>query len=160
MSLSSSVAGRLCVILLVGAGLTLAACGGSDNGGAGGTGAATAASAPSAAGYGGSPSTAASGSSSAAAGVLKLTAQESSGLSFDHASLSAKAGKVTLTLDNPSGNGSPHAIAIDGVASQGAIAQPGGTSTVTADLKPGTYTFYCPIGNHRAQGMEGTLKVG
>jgi uncharacterized cupredoxin-like copper-binding protein len=27
------------------------------------------------------------------------------------------------------------------------------------DLKPGKYTFYCPVGDHRAEGMEGTLTV-
>ena len=32
-------------------------------------------------------------------------------------------------------------------------------TSVTADLKAGTYTFYCPVGNHRAEGMEGTLTV-
>lgn len=30
--------------------------------------------------------------------------------------------------------------------------------TVTAD-KTGTYTFYCDVGNHRQQGMEGKVKV-
>ena len=31
------------------------------------------------------------------------------------------------------------------------------TSTASADLKPGTYTFYCRF--HKAQGMQGTLVV-
>ncbi len=31
--------------------------------------------------------------------------------------------------------------------------------TVPDDLEPGTYTFYCGIGNHRAQGMEGEITV-
>ena len=26
-------------------------------------------------------------------------------------------------------------------------------------IKPGEYTFYCPVGDHRAQGMEGKLTV-
>lgn len=30
--------------------------------------------------------------------------------------------------------------------------------TVTAD-KTGTYTFYCEVGNHRQQGMEGKLEI-
>ncbi len=30
--------------------------------------------------------------------------------------------------------------------------------TITAD-KTGTYTFYCDIGNHRQQGMEGKVEV-
>jgi uncharacterized cupredoxin-like copper-binding protein len=35
----------------------------------------------------------------------------------------------------------------------------GGTSTVTADLEPGTYTFLCTVDSHADQGMEGTLTV-
>ena len=31
--------------------------------------------------------------------------------------------------------------------------------TVPDDLAPGTYTFYCGVGNHRAQGMEGKITV-
>ena len=37
--------------------------------------------------------------------------------------------------------------------------QNGGTSTVTATLKPGTYTFYCSVDGHEAAGMKGTLTV-
>jgi uncharacterized cupredoxin-like copper-binding protein len=92
---------------------------------------------------------------------LTLAAAEDGGLSFTEKTLDAKAGSVTLTMDNPSGDQMPHAIAIegDGVDQDGEVAQPGGTSTVTADLKPGTYTFYCPVGQHRQNGMEGTLTV-
>lgn len=35
----------------------------------------------------------------------------------------------------------------------------GDSTTFTADLEPGTYAFYCSVGNHRALGMEGTLIV-
>lgn len=92
---------------------------------------------------------------------LKIAAQESDGLSWDKDTLSAKAGKVTITMDNPSSDSQPHAVSIEGgsVSQGGRIAQPGGTSTVTANLEPGTYTFYCPVGSHRQAGMEGTLTV-
>ena len=36
----------------------------------------------------------------------------------------------------------------------------GGSATLKVDLKPGTYELYCPIGNHKEQGMEGSLTVG
>jgi uncharacterized cupredoxin-like copper-binding protein len=93
--------------------------------------------------------------------ALKLTAEESGGLSFDHKQLSAKAGTVTLRMDNPGSNGTQHAIAItgNGVKSSGKIVSPGGISTVTAKLKPGTYTFYGPVPGHEAAGMKGTLTV-
>ena len=36
---------------------------------------------------------------------------------------------------------------------------PGGRTTLTVDLEPGEYVFYCSVGNHRAQGMEVTVTV-
>jgi len=106
-------------------------------------------------------STGASDAGAGAAAGLTLAATEEGGLGFDKKTLSAKAGTVTITMDNPSGDQMPHAIAIDGngVDEDGEVVQPGGTSTVSADLKPGTYTFYCPVGQHRQNGMEGTLTV-
>jgi uncharacterized cupredoxin-like copper-binding protein len=100
-------------------------------------------------------------SSSGATSKLTLAAAEDGGLSFTKKTLDAKAGSVTITMDNPSGDQMPHAIAIEGngVDQDGEVAQPGAKSTVTADLKPGTYTFYCPVGQHRQNGMEGTLTV-
>ena len=95
-------------------------------------------------------------------GRLALKAVESDGLSFDPKALTAKAGTVTITMDNPSGDSQPHAVSVEGpggVAASGQIAQPGSTSEVTLKLEPGKYTFFCPVGSHRAAGMEGTLTV-
>ena len=36
---------------------------------------------------------------------------------------------------------------------------PGETQTMQLDLAPGTYEVYCPVGNHRDQGMELQLTV-
>ena len=36
---------------------------------------------------------------------------------------------------------------------------PGSSTTLTVDLEPGEYVFYCSIGNHRAMGMEVTVRV-
>jgi plastocyanin len=104
---------------------------------------------------------AASGSSASGGGEdLKLSADPSGALKFDTTKLDAKAGKVTITMTNPASV--PHAIAIEGngVDQKGQTVQPGGgTSRVSLDLKPGTYTFYCPVDGHRAAGMQGTLTV-
>jgi len=75
--------------------------------------------------------------------------------------LSGKAGKVTLQMSDPSSSGLQHGISVEGngVDQTGTIVQPGGTATVSATLKPGKYTFYCPFDSHKAQGMTGTLTV-
>jgi plastocyanin len=80
-------------------------------------------------------------------------------LAFNTTELTAKAGKVTMVMANPSSFS--HGIAINGhgVSQAGQIVGHGGTSTVTVTLKPGTYTFYCPVPGHEAGGMKGTLTV-
>lgn len=90
---------------------------------------------------------------------IQLSADPSGQLKFDKSSLSAKAGSVTITMDNPSPVA--HAVAVEGngVDKDGETVDMGGKSSVTVDLKPGKYTFYCSITGHRAQGMEGTLTV-
>jgi uncharacterized cupredoxin-like copper-binding protein len=110
-----------------------------------------------------SSSTKKSSSSAASGGGTQLTlaASDSNGLKFTKSSLKAKAGSVTITMDNPKGDTLPHAIAVEGkgVDKDGPIAQPGSKSAITVKLKPGKYQFYCPVGNHRQAGMEGTLTV-
>jgi plastocyanin len=90
--------------------------------------------------------------------TIKLSA-DASALKFDKSTLTAKAGKVTLSMANPSGI--PHAVAVEGngVDKDGNTVNKGGTSTVTADLKPGKYEFYCPVDGHKAAGMKGELTV-
>jgi plastocyanin len=90
--------------------------------------------------------------------TVKLSADPSA-LKFNTTKLTAKAGKVTLSMANPSGI--PHAVAVEGngVDKDGKTVNKGGTSTVTADLKAGTYEFYCPVDGHKAAGMKGTLTV-
>lgn len=91
---------------------------------------------------------------------LSITALEP--FAFDPTSLNAPAGEVTITMESASDLQAPHAVSIDGngVDEGGEVVDPGGTSTVTAELDAGEYSYYCPVGNHRADGMEGTLTVG
>ena len=105
-----------------------------------------------------SPSATGTSSPTETAGVLSLQADQSQ-LKFDKSTLSAKPGKVTIVMKNPSAL--PHDVAIEGngVDVKGKTVSQGGTSTVTAKLKAGTYTFYCSVDNHRQAGMEGTLTI-
>lgn len=81
---------------------------------------------------------------------------DKSRLRFNVSALRVKAGSVTLRMANPSSL--PHAIGIKGKG-KGRTVNKGGTSTVTATLKKGRYTFYCPVGSHESAGMKGTLTV-
>ena len=100
-----------------------------------------------------------SGGGGGAAQTLKISADPSGALKFDKSSLTAKAGKVTIVMDNPSSL--PHAVVIEGngVEEKGETVEKGGVSKATATVKAGTYDFYCPVDGHRAAGMEGKLTV-
>jgi plastocyanin len=92
-------------------------------------------------------------------GALNLTADPSGALKFDTDSLEARAGPVTIRMDNPSTI--PHNVSLagDDVAKEGRTVGEGGVSTVTADLQRGQYEFYCAVPGHREAGMDGTLTV-
>jgi uncharacterized cupredoxin-like copper-binding protein len=101
----------------------------------------------------------ASATASGRGATLHLNADPGGALRFNVKSLSASAGKVTLVMANPSQLS--HSIAIQGagVNAAGPVVGPSGTSTVAANLKPGTYTFYCTVPGHRQAGMVGSLTV-
>jgi len=62
------------------------------------------------------------------------------------------AGPVRFYVSN---NGpSPHALAIDGIKDRTPNIKTGEKATLQVDLKPGTYTLYCPTGAHRVLGMK------
>ena len=100
-----------------------------------------------------------SGSSGGGGGQqIALAAPEDGSLKFDKTELDGKAGTVTINFDNPSST--PHAVEIEGNGVEEASDTVTSSKTsVTAELKAGTYTFYCPVGNHRAEGMEGKLTI-
>ncbi|MET0510921.1 MAG: cupredoxin domain-containing protein [Thermoleophilaceae bacterium] len=136
-------------MLLVVLCLLVASCGDDDDSGDSG----------SSAGNSGSSGDNSGGASGAKGTKLKLEADPGGALKFDKTSLTAKAGKVTVVLSNPSSV--PHAIEVEGngVEAEGETVTDGGTSTASADLKPGEYEFYCPVDDHKEAGMEGTLTV-
>lgn len=92
-------------------------------------------------------------------GKLTIAADPSGQLKFSKSSLTATAGTVTITMDNPSSI--PHGVGVtgNGIDKDGAIVNKGGKSTVTATLKAGTYQYYCPVPGHKQAGMMGTLTV-
>jgi plastocyanin len=77
-------------------------------------------------------------------------------LRFDTRNLRTAATRVTLVLTNASSVRHGIAIKGNGVDSKGQVVGKNGKSSVTATLKPGTYTFYCPV--HPTQ-MTGKLVV-
>jgi uncharacterized cupredoxin-like copper-binding protein len=130
----------------VAAALLVAGCGGSSGGGSSNASATT------------TPMPASSGGQGH---VVKLSADPGGQLRFNTANLTAKAGKVTLRMFNPTSAGMPHGISVEGhgVDSDGPIVAPGKTSTITVTLKKGTYEYYCPVPGHKEAGMKGTLTV-
>ena len=80
-------------------------------------------------------------------------------LKFNTKTLSAKAGTVTISMNNPAPL--EHGIAVEGngVNKDGKIVGQGSTSVLALQLKAGKYTFFCPVPGHREAGMQGTLTV-
>lgn len=94
-----------------------------------------------------------------AGAAQRLSADRGGALAYDRDRLEASAGRVTIEMANPSSIRHNVSIAGNGVEAEGAVVGPGGTSTVSANLDPGTYDYYCTVLGHRAGGMGGTLTV-
>jgi plastocyanin len=132
--------------LLLSAGLLLVAGCGDDEDEGGGGGASTPEATEEAAGGGGGGE------------ALTLTADPGGNISWEPGELSAAAGSVTIKLVNESDV--PHAVEVEGngVEEESETITAGETE-LTVDLEAGEYVFYCPVGQHRQNGMEGTLTV-
>jgi plastocyanin len=136
---------RLMTLCTVGA-LAVAGCGGSDNKD-------TASSTTPA-----ETTTTEASSGGGGGATLQLTAVKE-GLAYDKKTLSGGAGTVTISMKNDSSLSHNVSIEGNGVDKDGNTVGQGGTSKVSADLKAGTYTFYCSVDGHEAAGMKGTLTV-
>jgi mono/diheme cytochrome c family protein len=95
----------------------------------------------------------------ASGGKLTLDADPTGATAFSAGKGIAPAGMLQLIMKNPSST--KHNIAIEGggVDKKGKIVGKGGTSMVSAALKPGKYTFLCTVPGHAEGGMKGTLTV-
>jgi plastocyanin len=90
--------------------------------------------------------------------TLQLAADPNGALSFDKDTLDAAAGSVTIELTNDSSV--PHNVEVEGNGvEEESDTITGDTTSLTVDLEPGTYDFYCAVPGHREAGMEGTLTV-
>jgi len=91
--------------------------------------------------------------------TLALAADPGGALRFDRTRAAVLAGRVTVKLTNESTVGHNLTIA-RGAKTLGAtktITQ--ATDTVSVDLSPGDYVFFCSVPGHRQAGMQGTLTV-
>jgi plastocyanin len=126
----------------------LAACGGSDD-------TSTAADTTPAA-----DTTTTDTSGDAGGATVSFEADPSGALQYTETDVTAKAGNDTIEFNNPSSTG--HDVVIEdesGNEIAGTDVITDSTATTTADLKKGTYTFFCSVPGHREAGMEGTLTV-
>jgi plastocyanin len=109
------------------------------------------------------PAATSTSSSSSAAGAgqkLSLEANPEGQLKYTTKSLTAKAGNVSIDFTNTAPLA--HNLTIESSTGARLGATPtfqGGTKTLTLNLKPGTYKYFCTVPGHRMAGMEGTLTV-
>jgi plastocyanin len=94
------------------------------------------------------------------AAALQLSAPADGSLAFDPETLEASAGEVTIDFQNPAAIEHDVVIEQDGedIAKSDLVADDENTS-VSAELEPGDYVYYCDVPGHREGGMEGTLTV-
>jgi plastocyanin len=93
------------------------------------------------------------------ASTVKLAAS-SSAIAYDTQQLSAKPGNVTIDFDNPAPI--THDVCLEAAGGQqvgcsDTISQ--STTSLSENLKPGKYTFFCSVDGHRQAGMQGMLTV-
>jgi plastocyanin len=92
-------------------------------------------------------------------GTLQLAADVTV-LAYDKTELSSAPGEVTIEFNNPAPI--EHDVAIeseDGKEIAASDVVTGEETSVTTELAPGSYTFFCSVPGHREAGMEGPLTV-
>jgi plastocyanin len=92
--------------------------------------------------------------------TIDISAAADGSLAYDQTEVTVPAGLVSVNFDNPASLS--HDVVIEDesggeIAKTDLVAE--GQTATTAELQPGTYTFYCSVPGHREGGMEGTLTV-
>ena len=139
------------LLALVFASLALVACGGgSDN-----TDTGAAAPTPAQTGGGGGGG----GKPSGAHTSLTVKADPSGQLAWTPTTLTAKTGQVAITLDNQAPIQHDIKLEGNGVDVKSDLVSGGTATIIAANVKPGTYEYFCTVPGHRDAGMDGTLTV-
>lgn len=76
-----------------------------------------------------------------------------------HLPATLKAGHVAFNVENAGKEDHGFVIEGNGVHRETVVLKRGDTAAVEADLKPGTYTVWCPVKGHAARGMKTTITV-
>jgi uncharacterized cupredoxin-like copper-binding protein len=92
-------------------------------------------------------------------GKLAIPADPGGALAYQFGSAEAQAGSIEIDSQNKSSVDHNIAIEGSGVNEEGEVVKNGAVSKITADVKPGDYTFFCSVPGHREGGMEGKLTV-
>jgi len=96
----------------------------------------------------------------ATSGPLALAANPSGALAYNTKVLTSATSHVVIDFTNHSPLS--HNVTVANAAGKVLGATPtfdGGSRTLTLDLPPGTYVYYCSVPGHRQAGMQGTLTV-
>ena len=97
---------------------------------------------------------------SGAAHVLSISADPEGQLKYSTSTLTTKAGKVSIAFTNMAPLSHNLTVASSSGTQVGATETfQGATKTLSLNLTPGVYKFFCTVPGHRAAGMEGTLTV-
>jgi uncharacterized cupredoxin-like copper-binding protein len=104
------------------------------------------------------PSTTGGAAATGATGTVDMTATD---FKFSPSDPTVKSGNVSFNLKND--GQVTHSLEIENVNGQDkeleGTVSPGQSGTLTVDLKPGKYEFYCPVDGHKQMGMTGEITV-
>jgi len=76
-----------------------------------------------------------------------------------HMPANLAAGRVGFNVENAGKEDHAFEIEGNGIHQKTEVLKQGGTASLTVDLKPGTYTVYCPVKDHAQKGMKTTITV-
>ncbi len=104
-----------------------------------------------------SPTTTTTGAARTTA--VKLNA-EADAIAYDTKRLAGHAGEVEIAFTNPAAIA--HDVCLSGpggeqIGCSETVTQ--GSTSLSENLKPGDYTFFCSVDGHEAAGMKGTLTI-